>query len=144
MAAIIASQSVNAILHGYQAGLPTYSGRGASAEAMAAKSLQRPEYTGGIGLEGVVALREFVEQGGTLITTVVAPPEPAVWISAELNTTHTGVVQPAQAAVPTFVMVRRAASCGAPAPTVKADGEGTALATSTRAWASVPPGRGLS
>lgn len=64
---IIASQSVNAILHGFQAGLPTYSGSGASAEAMAAKSLQRPEYTGGIGLEGVVALREFVEQGGTLL-----------------------------------------------------------------------------
>jgi hypothetical protein len=65
-AIVIASQSVNAILHGYQAGLPTLSG--GAAEAMAAKSLQRPEYTGGIGVEGVVALREFVEQGGTLLT----------------------------------------------------------------------------
>jgi hypothetical protein len=66
-AIVIASQSLNAILHGYQAGLPTLSGGGVS-EAMAAKSLQRPEYTGGIGVEGVVALREFVEQGGTLLT----------------------------------------------------------------------------
>jgi hypothetical protein len=64
-AIVIASQSVNAILHGYQAGLPTLSG--GAAEEMAAKSLQRPEYTGGIGVEGVVALREFVEQGGTLL-----------------------------------------------------------------------------
>lgn len=66
-AIIIASQSVNAILHGYPAGLPTLSSRGNSSEAMAAKSLQRPEYTGGIGLEGVLALRTFVEQGGTLL-----------------------------------------------------------------------------
>ncbi len=26
-----------------------------------------PEYTGGLGQEGVKALREFVEQGGTLV-----------------------------------------------------------------------------
>ncbi|MDZ7636897.1 MAG: M14 metallopeptidase family protein [Bryobacterales bacterium] len=67
-AIVIASQSVNAILHGYQAGLPTLTGSLGSNEQMAAKSLQRPEYTGGIGVEGVVALRSFVEQGGTLLT----------------------------------------------------------------------------
>ncbi len=67
-AIVIASQPVSAILHGYEAGVPTYSGAGAAAQAMAARSLQRPEYTGGVGLEGVLALREFVEQGGTLLT----------------------------------------------------------------------------
>lgn len=66
-AIVIASQSVNAILHGYPAGLPTLPSRGASSEAMAAKSLQRPEYTGGIGIEGALALRAFVEGGGTLL-----------------------------------------------------------------------------
>ncbi|MCZ2156369.1 MAG: hypothetical protein LC114_21110, partial [Bryobacterales bacterium] len=66
-AIIIASQSVNAILHGYQADVPTYSGTGAAAEAMAARSFQRPEYTGGIGIEGVLALRDFVTEGGTLL-----------------------------------------------------------------------------
>ncbi len=67
-AILIASQPVSSILHGYPAGLPTLSGRGPSSEAMAARSLQRPEYTGGIGVEGVLALRAFVERGGTLLT----------------------------------------------------------------------------
>lgn len=66
-AIIIASQSVNAVLHGYQADVPTYSGTGAAAEAMAARSFQRPEYAGGIGIEGVLALRDFVTEGGTLL-----------------------------------------------------------------------------
>jgi hypothetical protein len=39
-----------------------------SNDEMEARSLQRPEFTGGIGVEGVVALRQFVEQGGTLLT----------------------------------------------------------------------------
>lgn len=34
---------------------------------MAARSLQRPECTGGIGMEGTLALRDFVEKGGTLL-----------------------------------------------------------------------------
>lgn len=67
-AIVIASQSVNAILHGYQQGIPTLSGRMTSNDEMEARSLQRPEFTGGIGVEGVVALRQFVEQGGTLLT----------------------------------------------------------------------------
>jgi hypothetical protein len=49
-AIIIPDQSPRAILNGYRAGsMP-------------------PELTGGLGAEGVKALREFVEQGGTLIT----------------------------------------------------------------------------
>jgi hypothetical protein len=47
---IIPDQSPRAILNGYRAGA------------------MPPELTGGLGAEGVKALREFVEQGGTLIT----------------------------------------------------------------------------
>jgi Zinc carboxypeptidase len=46
---IIPDQSRNAILNGYRAGA------------------MPPEYTGGLGEPGVKALREFVEQGGTLV-----------------------------------------------------------------------------
>ena len=46
---IIPDQSADSILNGYAAGkMP-------------------PEYTGGMGAAGVKALREFVEQGGTLV-----------------------------------------------------------------------------
>jgi hypothetical protein len=48
-AIIIPDQPRNAILNGYRNGA------------------MPPEYTGGLGAEGVKALREFVEQGGTLI-----------------------------------------------------------------------------
>jgi hypothetical protein len=46
---IIPDQSARTILNGY------------------AKGAMPPDYTGGLGQEGVKALREFVEQGGTLI-----------------------------------------------------------------------------
>jgi len=46
---VIPDQSPAAILNGYRAGT------------------MPPEYTGGLGKEGVKALREFVEQGGTLV-----------------------------------------------------------------------------
>ncbi|MDQ3667312.1 MAG: hypothetical protein M3410_12200 [Acidobacteriota bacterium] len=48
-ALIIPDQAPRIILNGYRAGL------------------MPPEYTGGLGEEGVKALREFVEQGGTLV-----------------------------------------------------------------------------
>jgi hypothetical protein len=47
---IIPDQSPRAILNGYR------------------KGTMPPEYTGGLGEEGVKSLREFVEQGGTLVT----------------------------------------------------------------------------
>ncbi|MCU0226611.1 MAG: M14 family metallopeptidase [Bryobacterales bacterium] len=67
-AIVIASQSTTAILHGYQPGVPTISSNFIDQAESASKSMMRPEFTGGIGMEGVVALREFVQQGGTLIT----------------------------------------------------------------------------
>jgi hypothetical protein len=46
---IVPDQPVSTLLKGYKAGT------------------MPPEYTGGLGQEGVKALREFVEQGGTLV-----------------------------------------------------------------------------
>ena len=62
-AIILASQPVNSILHGTRGGEPA--GRDRSPGDLAA--LQRPEYTGGIGIHGLAKLESFVRSGGTLI-----------------------------------------------------------------------------
>lgn len=59
---IFASQSANSILHGSRPGEP--SGRGGDTDP---KSVQRPEFTGGIGTNGLAELESFVKAGGTLI-----------------------------------------------------------------------------
>lgn len=61
-AIVMASQSMQSILHGYREGQ-----RAAGGQADPAKSLQRPEFTGGIGTEGASELEQFVRAGGTLI-----------------------------------------------------------------------------
>lgn len=60
---VLPSQSMAAILHGYR---PDESIRRTGITGESA-GLQRPEYTGGIGIAGAAALEEFVRQGGTLI-----------------------------------------------------------------------------
>lgn len=60
---ILASQSAGAILHGYRPGEPA----SAVKTSLAPKALQRPEFCGGIGLEGALNLERFVAAGGTLI-----------------------------------------------------------------------------
>jgi hypothetical protein len=62
-AIIFASQSVEAILHGYRPGEPTSRRK----PELDLKSLQRPEYCGGIGIAGALNLERFVSGGGTLI-----------------------------------------------------------------------------
>lgn len=64
-AIILAQQSMNSILHGTRQG--EAAGRGAAQGQSETANLQRPEYTGGIGLAGARQLQEFVEQGGTLL-----------------------------------------------------------------------------
>jgi hypothetical protein len=61
-AIILASQTAASILHGTRAGEPA--GRGRAGDVVA---LQRPEYTGGIGIEGLREIESFVRAGGTLI-----------------------------------------------------------------------------
>ncbi|MEN6601161.1 MAG: M14 metallopeptidase family protein [Bryobacteraceae bacterium] len=60
---ILASQSAASILHGSRDG---ENSRG-SVEAWVPRALQRPEYTGGIGLPGLANLDDFVRAGGTLV-----------------------------------------------------------------------------
>jgi hypothetical protein len=62
---IFAEQSMSSILHGTRPG--EAQGR-AGMGAVDPRNLQRPEFTGGIGLDGARYLQQFVEQGGTLIT----------------------------------------------------------------------------
>lgn len=87
---IIASQSTSAILHGYQEGIPTLNDRAVDDPETAARSLMRPEFTGGIGMEGVMALRDFVEQGGTLITFGAATDLPISLFPLPVRNTASG------------------------------------------------------
>jgi hypothetical protein len=60
---VLPAQSADAILHGYRKGQ-----RIGERQGDAPPILQRPEYTGGLGLAGLSKLEEFVNQGGWLIT----------------------------------------------------------------------------
>ncbi|MGC4051606.1 MAG: hypothetical protein QM757_19820 [Paludibaculum sp.] len=70
---ILAQQSLNSILHGTRDG--ERSGRGEPL-AEPAHNVQRPEFTGGIGVEGARNLQEFVRQGGTLVALDTATELP--------------------------------------------------------------------
>jgi hypothetical protein len=62
-AVVLASQDVSSILHGFRPGEASHRRK----PELDIKSGQRPEYTGGIGLEGLSNLEGFVRRGGTLI-----------------------------------------------------------------------------
>ncbi len=70
---ILPSQSAASILNGIREGERP---RGITA-ADAAQIIQRPEYTGGIELAGLVALEQFVRDGGTLLAFDAASQLPA-------------------------------------------------------------------
>jgi hypothetical protein len=115
---IIASQSTSAILHGYQAGVPTLGSRTTIDPETAARSLMRPEFTGGIGMEGVVALREFVSQGGTLITFAAATELPVDMFPLPVrNVARTGSFRAPGAILRVDVQQNDMLSAGMPART---------------------------
>ncbi len=60
---ILASQSATSILNGWRNGEMSFRREGAQSEVM----VERPEYTGGIGAQGIAQLQKFVREGGTLI-----------------------------------------------------------------------------
>ena len=63
---VVPDQSTNSLLHGWSSGAPAGGGEGfGGGRSLAA--IQRPEYTGGLGLEGALALQKFVENGGQVV-----------------------------------------------------------------------------
>ena len=71
---VLASQSMQSILHGFREGEQSGAGRAGRGDDT---GQQRPEYTGGIGVSGLSALVNFVQEGGTLITFDTANELPA-------------------------------------------------------------------
>jgi hypothetical protein len=63
---VLPDQSTQSLLHGWESGAPQR-GEGGFAFAPGLRAIQRPEYTGGLGLEGALALQKFVEDGGQLV-----------------------------------------------------------------------------
>jgi len=61
-AIILADQALAQLLHGWR------QGESVTRRAGDSPALQRPEFTGGIGLSGAAALEAFVREGGTLVT----------------------------------------------------------------------------
>ncbi len=61
-AVVLPAQEFRSLLHGHQHGEPPE-----RADRGSELRVQRPEYTGGIGLEGALQLKKFVEAGGTLV-----------------------------------------------------------------------------
>ena len=72
-AIVLASQDVDAIVNGHAAGT------------------MPPEYVGGIGFEGVAALRTFVESGGTLIAIDAASTLPIRYFNIHVRDALEGV-----------------------------------------------------
>lgn len=78
---IMASQTATSILHGVRAGEPSRGSDGGP------RTLQRPEYSGGIGVEGLATLQKFVRSGGTLIALDQATTLPVQFFPLPLRNT---------------------------------------------------------
>ena len=70
---ILASQSLTSILHGIRGG----ERRGGARAGAFEDGQQRPEYTGGIEVEGLANLQKFVREGGTLLAFDASTELPA-------------------------------------------------------------------
>ena len=81
---LLASQSPASILHGTRHG--EWEGRDESGSVVT----QRPEYRGGIGLEGLTALQRFVREGGALIALDAASDLPVQYFPLAVRNTAGG------------------------------------------------------
>jgi len=84
-ALILASQSAASILHGVRFAETPAPARETAAMPAEPRALQRPEYTGGIGVRGLAAVEEFVRLGGTLITFDAASELPVEYFPLPLR-----------------------------------------------------------
>jgi hypothetical protein len=81
---LLASQGANSILHGARHGELT--GR----DEDSGVTTQRPEYRGGIGLEGLAELQRFVREGGALIALDAASELPIQYFPLAVRNTARG------------------------------------------------------
>ncbi len=81
-AVILASQSPSSILHGIRYGEAPAGTRDVKVEL---RAVQRPEYTGGIGVRGLAALEEFVREGGWLLAFDAAAALPVEYFPLPLS-----------------------------------------------------------
>lgn len=86
-ALIFASQSAASILHGVRFGEAPAPARETSTAPAEPRSVQRPEYCGGIGVPGLAAVEEFVRDGGTLIAFDAATELPIAYFPLALRNT---------------------------------------------------------
>jgi hypothetical protein len=63
---VLPDQSTPSLLHGWESGAPQR-GEGGFSSAPGLRAIQRPEYTGGLGLDGALALQKFAEEGGQIV-----------------------------------------------------------------------------
>ncbi len=84
-ALILASQSAASILHGVRFAERPAPVREGAAAPEEPRAVQRPEYTGGVGVRGLAALEEFVRQGGTLIAFDAAAELPVEYFPLPLR-----------------------------------------------------------
>jgi hypothetical protein len=62
---VLPDQNTQSLMHGWQSGAGGRGEGGFGGNSLPA--IQRPEYTGGLGLDGAQALQKFVEAGGQLV-----------------------------------------------------------------------------
>ncbi|MCS7316034.1 MAG: M14 family metallopeptidase [Bryobacterales bacterium] len=79
---ILASQSPASILHGVRYGEAPPGSREGRGEL---RAVQRPEYTGGIGVRGLAALEEFTREGGWLVGFDAAAALPVEYFPLPLS-----------------------------------------------------------
>ena len=73
---ILGAQTAQSILHGTRSGEYTSDRANRGEERLLSITVQRPQYTGGIELDGLANLQKFVREGGTLIALDTATELP--------------------------------------------------------------------
>ena len=78
---ILAAQTASSILHGFRDGEFGNDRAGSGPGRLRLINAQRPQYVGGIGVEGLAELDRFVREGGTLIALDTATELPIQYFS---------------------------------------------------------------